>query len=83
MKEQHYSWERDVVGYSVWWKQDSKKTPKTLRAIGHCQWITAKTERKKKKVHISGTENELYVSEMEAGKHLLLILTFTLSSPPA
>ena len=31
------------------------------------------------KVHISGIENRLYVSEMEVGKHLLLIPTLTLS----
>ena len=35
------------------------------------QWITA-TERKKKNVCISGTENKLYLCELVAGKHLLI-----------
>lgn len=37
------------------------------------QWVTATTRT------VSGTENELCVSEKEAQKHLLLILLFTLS----
>lgn len=44
----------------------------SLMCVNSEQWITA-TERKAKKVHISGTENGLYVSEMEVGEHVVIL----------